>query len=117
MLRGRLPSPAAFVHWHCDAITRLPDGAAVLAHTDAYPYQAFRVGSQAWGVQFHPEAIVANLTAWAELTGLGGDHARAVMQRAREGQAEIASASRAVAANFARVVRSSAAGGKAVRGH
>jgi len=33
-----------------------------------------------------------------------------VMQRVREGQAEIAAASRAVAANFARVVRFSAAG-------
>jgi GMP synthase (glutamine-hydrolysing) len=105
-----VPSPASFVHWHCDAITRLPDGAAVVAHTGAYPYQAFRVGSRAWGVQFHPEAMIANLTAWAELTGLGGDEAQEVMQRVREGQAEIAAASRAVAANFARVVRFSAAG-------
>ena len=109
-LLSGLPSPAPFVHWHCDAITRLPAGAAILAHTAAYPHQAFRAGSRAWGVQFHPEAALASLTAWAELTGLGADDAQTVLQRARQAPAEIADASRALAANFARVVHGAVAG-------
>jgi GMP synthase (glutamine-hydrolysing) len=115
-LLSGLPSPAPFVHWHCDVITRLPEGAAVLAHTRAYPHQAFRLGRRAWGVQFHPEATIANLTAWAELTGLGADDAQAVMRRTRGRQDEITAASRTIAANFARIVRASSVGVNAERG-
>lgn len=39
---------------HQDAITRLPEGATLLATGSLYPHQAFRYGSS-WGVQFHPE--------------------------------------------------------------
>lgn len=82
----------------------------------AYPHQAFRLGCRASGVQFHPEATVADLTAWAELTGLGADDAQAVTHRTRGKQDEITAASQAVAANFARIVRASAAGVNGERG-
>lgn len=49
---------------HVDAITRLPAGAVWLASSDSCPYQAFRVGERAWGVQFHPEAEARNISAW-----------------------------------------------------
>ncbi len=40
---------------HQDHVS-LPAGATRLMSTDAYPNQAFRVGTAAWGTQFHPEA-------------------------------------------------------------
>ena len=40
-------------HWHGDTF-ELPAGATLLASSDAYPHQAFRVGN-AWGFQFHVE--------------------------------------------------------------
>lgn len=50
---------------HADAVVDLPRGAVWLAHSRQYPYQAFRVGASAWGLQFHPEASPATLHAWA----------------------------------------------------
>lgn len=40
---------------HCDSVTRLPEGARVLARTRLEPHAAVRFGERAWGVQFHPE--------------------------------------------------------------
>ncbi|MBS0451518.1 MAG: glutamine amidotransferase [Proteobacteria bacterium] len=40
---------------HRQSALRLPAGAVRLAGNDFEPHQAFRVGEQAWGVQFHPE--------------------------------------------------------------
>jgi GMP synthase-like glutamine amidotransferase len=43
----------AVFHWHGDTFD-LPDGALLLASSDAYAHQAFRV-AHAWGLQFHVE--------------------------------------------------------------
>jgi GMP synthase-like glutamine amidotransferase len=51
---------------HHDSITALPPGAVHLATSDACRVQAFRVGSTAWGVQFHPEASAEKLADWDE---------------------------------------------------
>lgn len=40
---------------HRQSALKLPPGAVRLAGNDFEPHQAFRVGEQAWGVQFHPE--------------------------------------------------------------
>jgi GMP synthase (glutamine-hydrolysing) len=40
---------------HKESVLRLPEGAVALAGNPHDPYQAFRVGRRAWGVQFHPE--------------------------------------------------------------
>ncbi|HKU39834.1 MAG TPA: glutamine amidotransferase [Polyangiales bacterium] len=40
---------------HRQAVTKLPDGAVLLAEAAGDPIHAFRVGKSAWGVQFHPE--------------------------------------------------------------
>ncbi|WP_244615986.1 type 1 glutamine amidotransferase [Stackebrandtia albiflava] len=54
-LFGGLPDVVPAIEHHVDAITKLPPDAVWLAETDRCPYQAFRVGPVAWGVQFHPE--------------------------------------------------------------
>ena len=53
------------VQWHYDAVTRLPDDATVLASSERYPIQAFRIGEVAWGLQFHVEATADMVRTWA----------------------------------------------------
>jgi GMP synthase-like glutamine amidotransferase len=56
--------------WHHDSFD-LPAGALLLAASPACPHQAFRVGSCAWGLQFHPEVtpgIIADWCAWDKAT-------------------------------------------------
>jgi GMP synthase (glutamine-hydrolysing) len=71
-LPGRFPAPQG----HHDAITALPPGAELLASSDRYPHQLFRVGARAWGAQYHPEADRETFADWmradaADLTALG----------------------------------------------
>lgn len=40
---------------HTQSVIRLPEQAVLLGWSAQNPHQAFRVGSHAWGVQFHPE--------------------------------------------------------------
>ena len=49
-------------HWH--GWYETPKGATRLAYTGNFPEQAFRYGSQAYGLQFHPEATRATLERW-----------------------------------------------------
>jgi GMP synthase-like glutamine amidotransferase len=54
----------AVPQWHQDAVTVLPPGAVLLATGDRYPHQAFRLGSCAWGLQYHPEVTLADFGEW-----------------------------------------------------
>ncbi|MFJ4439196.1 type 1 glutamine amidotransferase [Streptomyces sp. NPDC088923] len=63
LFHGLPPHPPAIEN-HVDAITALPPGARWLASSADCPYQGFRVGAAAWGVQFHPEARAARITRW-----------------------------------------------------
>jgi GMP synthase-like glutamine amidotransferase len=49
--------------WHEDTFD-LPAGADLLASGDDVPNQAFRLGRNAWGVQFHFELDAAGVEAW-----------------------------------------------------
>jgi GMP synthase-like glutamine amidotransferase len=57
---GRLP----VVHWHGDTFD-IPDGAVRLAGSARYRNQAFRFGSNVYGLQFHLEVDDAMAAAWA----------------------------------------------------
>ncbi len=50
--------------WHNDAFD-LPDGARHLAVSDTCPFQAFRTGRSAYGVQFHPEVTPPIVADWS----------------------------------------------------
>ena len=66
-LMAGLPDPYPGPSMHADAVTALSSGATWLAASEMYPYQAFRVGAAAWGVQFHPEVSLATFHGWADL--------------------------------------------------
>ncbi|MER7518434.1 type 1 glutamine amidotransferase [Streptomyces sp. NPDC126499] len=82
-LLGTVPDGTPAAQWHWDEVERLPPGAVPLLTGDDCPYQAFRVGPCAWGVQFHPEVLSAAVADWASVDGprvraAGGDPACAV---------------------------------------
>ena len=64
-LFGGLPEELVVLHWHGDTVV-LPPGAVLLASTDRYPNQAFRVGETAWGVQFHVEVTEEAVKAFVD---------------------------------------------------
>lgn len=54
-LFSKLPSRFLGHTTHSQSVLRLPEGAVLLASSAHDAHQAFRVGENAWGVQFHPE--------------------------------------------------------------
>jgi GMP synthase-like glutamine amidotransferase len=93
---GTLP----VVQWHYDTVTRLPDGAELLASSDRYRVQAFRVGEVAWGLQFHVEATDDMVRDWAREDGADVTLADAVRLR----QAALDGAGAAIAERFAKII-------------
>ena len=73
-LLGQLPAAfnAQAVHWQ--SVRRLPPQAVLLACSAHENHHAFRVGRNAWGVQFHPEFSAGALRAY--LDGMGPTLAR-----------------------------------------
>lgn len=96
---------------HYDSVTALPPDATHLATSDACQVQAFRIGSAAWGVQFHPEAAMAGMAGWdeARLAADGFDKAALIAQGEADHEANTAQA-RALVGAFAAIVRSGAGG-------
>ncbi len=52
------------VHYNGDVVSRLPEGATVLATSPDGSVQAVRYGPRVWGVQFHPETTPAVFADW-----------------------------------------------------
>jgi GMP synthase-like glutamine amidotransferase len=65
-LFAALPITPDTVAWHVDEIQTLPANAVLLASSPSCEVQAFRVGSLAWGIQFHIETTDEVVRAWAE---------------------------------------------------
>ncbi len=71
-LFGGLPSPETVFHWHGETFD-LPEGAEWLAWSDACRNQAFRAGSNAYGLQFHLEVTPEMISAWCREDANSGD--------------------------------------------
>jgi GMP synthase-like glutamine amidotransferase len=66
-LFSSVPRAVDGFQWHGAEVTRLPAHSTLLASNDACAVQAFRVGSRAWGVQFHVEAQATTVALWREV--------------------------------------------------
>jgi GMP synthase (glutamine-hydrolysing) len=56
-------------HFHGDVVTGLPPDAELLVTGKVYSHQGFRVGENAWAVQYHPEVSDAGFQAWVRNGG------------------------------------------------
>jgi GMP synthase-like glutamine amidotransferase len=104
LVAGSMP----VVQWHFDAITQLPPGAELLASSDLYEVQAFRVGEVAWGLQFHVEATPAMVVEWAnndaDAVRETGRDPETVATEVRFAEAALVAAGEALAQRFAKLV-------------
>jgi GMP synthase-like glutamine amidotransferase len=64
---GELPETLLGLQWHGAAVVQAPEGAVALAGNDHCAVQALRVGSCAWGVQFHVEVESSTIAKWARV--------------------------------------------------
>jgi GMP synthase (glutamine-hydrolysing) len=79
------------LHWHGDQFA-IPEGAVRLAETPGFPNQAFAIGSQVLGLQFHLEADHTQIERWLvghahELASAGIDPNRIRSEAATYGPA------------------------------
>ncbi|MCE1225872.1 MAG: type 1 glutamine amidotransferase [Geobacteraceae bacterium] len=87
-----IPSPFNTFQWHHDSFD-LPAGATLLASSPVCPHQAFRIGSNAWGLQFHPEVteqIIRTWAAWDPATACRTEQLLADFQAAQSGYQQTA---------------------------
>jgi GMP synthase-like glutamine amidotransferase len=59
--------PVQTFQWHGAEISRLPDGAEVLAMNSSCPIQAFRYGPHAYGLQYHVEITASTVEEWSNI--------------------------------------------------
>lgn len=77
-LLADIPFTPTVVQWHEDVVVDLPPGAVLLASSSKYPHQAFRVGTRAWGLQFHIETPPDMVRSW------GREHGARVVESGRD---------------------------------
>jgi GMP synthase-like glutamine amidotransferase len=82
-LLGGLPTTLPVLHWHGDTY-KLPDEAVHLASSNAYLEQAFRLGSVAWGFQFHVEVDLDAVESFLSSFGEDAFSARTTPEAIRE---------------------------------
>jgi GMP synthase-like glutamine amidotransferase len=65
LLFADLPSSLEVLQWHGDTFD-LPPVSSLLASNGVYAHQAFRVGTAAWGLQFHIEVDAGAVTGFLD---------------------------------------------------
>ncbi len=104
-----VPFTPMVVQWHEDAVVDLPPGAVLLAGSSRYAHQAFRVGSRAWGLQFHIETPPEMVRQWGREYGEAvldaGLDPVALAERAVEQLPEVEACWRPVVVRFAEIAQ------------
>ena len=108
-LLADIPFTPTVMQWHEDVVVDLPPGAVLLASSSKYPHQAFRVGTRAWGLQFHIEAPPDMVRSWgreygARVVESGRDPVTLAEQAVGELD-EVAACWQPVAARFAEIAQ------------
>jgi GMP synthase-like glutamine amidotransferase len=62
---SQLPKRFSVFQWHEDTF-EIPHGAILIATSSVVPYQAFRYGNNAYGLQFHLEVTHTMIREWME---------------------------------------------------
>ncbi len=60
---GNLPEELTVFQWHGDTFD-IPRGAVHLAGTELFPNQAYRIGNNVYGLQFHLEVTEKTINSW-----------------------------------------------------
>lgn len=91
LLRG-LSDPVTVLQWHGAEVTRLPEGATLLASSADCRVQAFRHGSLAFGLQYHLEIGADTVDEWSAIPAYADSLRRALgedaLPRLRHGVAD-----------------------------
>ncbi|GGM54422.1 glutamine amidotransferase [Longimycelium tulufanense] len=106
-----VPFTPDVIQFHEDEIHRLPPGAELLAASPRYQNQAFRVGTCAYGVQFHIETTPDTVLNWMESAPALAASARPELlepQRLAQVHADLAETWRPVIERFVQLARSHA---------
>ena len=61
------PGLFGMMQWHHAEVTRVPDGAEVLASSSTTPVQIMAVGEDILATQFHAELTPALISRWAHI--------------------------------------------------
>lgn len=95
------------VQWHWLESDRLPRGAELLASSAACENQAYRLGSNAWGLQFHPEALGDTAQQWTDVEDLTEDglDPETVVSEVRAAEPRLRATWQILADRFSRIVR------------
>jgi GMP synthase (glutamine-hydrolysing) len=64
-LFSTVATPRRALHWNNDVVTRLPEGARLMARAATGEVQAARHAPTVWGVQWHPEVDEPLVRRWA----------------------------------------------------
>ncbi len=108
-LLADVPFTPTVVQWHEDVVVDLPPGAVLLASSSKYPHQAFRVGTRAWGLQFHVETPPEMVRHWGREYGApvleAGQDPVALAERAVGELGEVEACWRPVMARFAEIAQ------------
>lgn len=104
-----VPSPLTVLQWHFDTFD-LPPEAVLLARSEQYPNQAFRVGERAWGLQLHVEVDESTVAQFLESTPQDAAHvaggAAALLAETPRAVADLEPVQRLVFGRFADLVAS-----------
>jgi len=108
-----LPHRFRALQWHGAEVATAPAGSTVLAQSDACGIQAIRVGTRAYGVQYHVEITAATVPEWGAVPEyrcaldqtLGADALADLNRSAAEHMRDFNSNARRLYDNFMALVR------------
>lgn len=118
-LLGGIGDTANALQWHWLEVSSLPPGSTVLCSSTECENQAFRVGANAWGVQFHMEALARTARQWSlesaeTLAELRIDAEPEIIEKVERAEAALRSRWSMVTRRWIDIVRDHARAGTAV---
>jgi GMP synthase-like glutamine amidotransferase len=117
-LLGELPTQTRSLEWHFYEVRELPPGSTTLVTSERCAHQAFRVGRNAWALQFHLEALPPTAEAWSrgeeEVLAAGGLTGADLAHQMQEAETELRATWSPVADRWLAVAVRRAAGTEAL---